>query len=81
VMFVAKVNGLLDGNVYAGEIRRARDHCEHADHRAAHENKTGDASPRECIAPTRKNLAFIFHAAWPWSAHLAEAENVARFAL
>jgi hypothetical protein len=49
--------------------------------RATHENKTGDAPPGECIAPKRKNLAFIFHVAWPWSAHLAEAENAARFAL
>ena len=45
VMFVAEGNGLIERYVYAGEIRRARDHSKQADYRATHENKTGDARP------------------------------------
>ena len=45
VMFVAEGNWLIERYVYAGEIRRARDHSKQADYRATHENKTGDAPP------------------------------------
>jgi len=81
VMCVAKGNGLRERYVHAGEIRRARDHSKQADYCATHEENTSDACPGQCIRPTRKDLAFIFHPAWPRSACLAEAENAFRSAM